>query len=132
MSHKRRGAALVESALTLPLFVLLWFSLFDMGWIMFFQQTMAYQARSAARYAAVNPGNLTAVQNLVLYNQTSGSGAGVLGLQAANVAVTRTGQGSTEDRINIVISGYQFTLITPGWAGAYTARPISVSIPVEN
>jgi len=130
---QRRGSALVEAALTMPLFIALLFSLFGMGWVMFFHQTLAFQARNAARYGAVNPGNLAAVKNLVLYNQTAaGSGATVLGLQAANVTVTRTGQGTSQDRITVLISGYQYTLFVLGWAGNYTGRNITVSMPVEN
>jgi len=104
-----------------------------MGWVMFFHQTLEFQARNAARYGAVNPGNLTAIQNLVLYNQTGGgSGAAVMGLQPANVTVTRNGQGTTDDRITILISGYQYSLFVPGWAGSYAGRDITVTIPVEN
>jgi len=99
---------------------------------MFFHQTLEFQARSAVRYAAVNPGNLTAIQNMVLYNQVSGTGPGVLGLQSSNVAVTRNGQGTTADRITIVISGYQYSLFVPGWSGNYTGRDITVTLPVEN
>jgi hypothetical protein len=32
----------------------------------------------------------------------------------------------------VTISGYQYTVITPGWAGSHNGKPITVSIPVEN
>jgi len=69
---------------------------------------------------------------MVLYNQTTGSGSGLLGLQASNVSVTRSGQGTTEDSITVTIAGYQFNFVTPGWAGTFTGRSITVCIPVEN
>src|ERR1044071_78319 len=129
----RRGNALVESALTVGLFLTFLFSIFDFGWTLFFHQTLVHQARTGARYAAVNPGSLDAAKNLVLYNQTTAGTSGIFGLQPANVTVTRNGAaGAIDDRINVNISNYQFVLITFQWAGSHTGRPINVSIPVEN
>jgi len=129
----RRGNALVESALTVGLFLTFLFSIFDFGWTLFFHQTLVHQARTGARYAAVNPDSLDAAKNLVLYNQTTAGTSGIFGLQPANVTVTRNGAaGAIDDRINVNISNYQFVLITFQWAGSHTGRPINVSIPVEN
>ena len=67
-----------------------------------------------------------------MYNATSGSGTGLFGLESANVNVTRQEPGTTSDRITATISGYQYTLITMGWAGAYSRKDITATIPVEN
>lgn len=123
---------MIEATLTLSLFLTVLFSLYDFGWVLFFHQTLVHQARTAARYGAVNPGDLTAIQNMAVYSATSGSGTGLFGLDPANVTVTRNGQGTTADRITVTISGYQYTLITMGWAGAYEGKTIAVTIPVEN
>ncbi len=128
----RRGSAMIEATLTLSLFLTVLFSLYDFGWVLFFHQTLVHQARTAARYGAVNPEDLTAIQNMAVYSATTGSGTGLFGLETSNVAVTRSGQGTTADRITVTISGYQYTLITLGWAGAYNGKDITVSIPVEN
>jgi type II secretory pathway component PulC len=123
---------MIEATLTLSLFLTVLFSLYDFGWVLFFEQTLVHQARTAARYGAVNPGDLTAIQNMAVYSATTGSGPGIFGLQTSNVTVTRNGQGTTSDRITVTISGYQYTLITLGWAGSYNGKDITVSIPVEN
>lgn len=128
----RRGSALIEATLTLSLFLTILFSLYDFGWVLFFHQTLVHQARTAARYGAVNPSDLTAIQSMAVYSATSGSGTGLFGLEPANVQVSRNGQGTTSDRITVTISGYQYTLITFGWAGVYDGKDITVSIPVEN
>jgi Flp pilus assembly protein TadG len=128
----RRGSAMIEATLTLSLFLTVLFSLYDFGWVLFFEQTLVHQARTAARYGAVNPGNLTTIQNVAVYSATTGSGTGLFGLEPANVLVSRSGQGTTADRITVTITGYQYTVITMGWAGSYNGKDITVSIPVEN
>jgi len=32
----------------------------------------------------------------------------------------------------VTISGYQYNLITLGWAGTYNGKTITISMPVEN
>ena len=130
----RRGNAIIEATLTLTLFLTVLFSIYDFGWVLFFHQTLVHQARTAARFAAINPTSLTAAKNIVLYNQTaSGSGPGILGIDPSTVSVTRNGTaGATDDRIIVTISGYQYQIITIGWAGTYNGKPITVSMPVEN
>jgi hypothetical protein len=73
------------------------------------------------------------IKNIVLYNSTTGSGNGVMGLSPSSVSVTRPGTaGGTDDRIAVTISGYSFVSLTPGYAGRKTGKPITVTIPVEN
>ena len=130
----QRGNALVEASLTLSLFLTAIFSLYDFGWELFVHQTIVHQARTAARYGAVNPGDLTAIQNMAIWGQTTpGTAASaIMGLQPANIAVSRTAQGTSSDTITVTISGYTYVLITLGWAGTHTGYPITVDIPVEN
>lgn len=133
MRREERGSVVVEASMTLVIFVTLVFSLFDFGFSLFLHEAYLNQARQGARYGAVNPSDLTAIKNVVLYNQTSGSGTGVLGLSPTSVTVARNGTaGATDDRIQVTISGYTFTFVTPGWAGNKTGQPISVTLPVEN
>ncbi len=126
-----KGAAVVEASLTLTLFLLILFSLFDFGYTLFLHQTIVHRVRAAARYGAIYPGDLNTVKNYVVYNQPTGSGPGMFGLEPSNVAVTRTGLGTTADRINLTVSNYRFTFVTFGYAGPKTGKPIMVSIPVE-
>jgi Flp pilus assembly protein TadG len=129
-----RGNAMVEMALTLTIFLTAVFSLFDFGWVLFFHQTLVHQARTAARYGAVNPGDLTAIRNMAVWSSPAqGTPAnGILGLQPSNVEVSRSGQGTNSDSITITISGYTYTLITFGWAGTHVGNAIKVNMPVEN
>jgi hypothetical protein len=135
MHRKSRcGSSLVESTLVLIVLLTLLFSIFDFGWVLFEHNTILHQARTAVRYAAINPGDLTAVQNVVLYGQATapdGDAPGLFGLHRSMVDVSRADEWTPEDRIVITISGYRYTLITPFMAGGFTGRPIKVSSPVE-
>jgi Flp pilus assembly protein TadG len=130
----QRGNAIIEASLTLTLFLTILFSIYDFGWVLFFHQTLVAQARSGARFAAINPTSLASAKNIILYNQTANvGGVGILGVDPADVSVTRDGTaGAIDDRITVTISGYQYQLITLGWAGTYNGKTIIVSIPVEN
>ncbi len=128
------GNAIVEASLTLMVFLIFVFSLFDWGVSLYLNQSVVHQARVGARYGAVHPDDLTAIKNMVLYNDTTARpGAGIMGLQASGVTVTRAGTPNTAtDRIVVNVKGFNFTWITPGWAGKHTAKAITVTIPVEN
>jgi Flp pilus assembly protein TadG len=132
--QRSRGSALVEATLVTMVVLSLLLSIFEFGYILFAHHTLLHQARVAARYGAVNPSDLTAVQNMVLYSQTSvpsGQPQGRFGLTRSMVNVVRSDAGTVQDRIIVTISNYTYTLILPFLAGSFTGRPIAVAIPVE-
>jgi Flp pilus assembly protein TadG len=132
-SHRRRrqlGATALEASLTLTLFLLTIFTLFDLGYVMYVHQTLAERARAAARYGSLNPTDSTGMKNIAIYYQTTGSGAGVLGLTTANVTAVRSGVGTTADRVTVTIQNYPFMAVWPG--RSQTGLPIIVTMPVEN
>jgi hypothetical protein len=135
MNKQRRGSSLIEASLVLLVFLTLLFSIFDFGFVLFEHHTLLHQARTAARYGAIQPDDLTAVRNIVLYGNTSAprnNPPGVFGLETSMVKAARVDDWTSEDRIVITVSGYHYTLITPFMAGKFTGRPITVSAPVEN
>jgi hypothetical protein len=77
------------------------------------------------------------MQNIVVYGQSSlpagksTGDPGIFGLVPSMVAVSRAGTGDPEDRINITLSGYRFSFVSPLIAGQYTGKAIRVSLPVE-
>src|SRR6266542_1713257 len=128
--EKQRGGSLVESTLVLLVLLTLMFYIFDLGYVMFEHHTLLHQARTAARYGSLNPSDLAAVRNMVLYGQPAapaGNPPGFFGLQASMVSVARQNSWTAEDRITITIQGYRYTLITPFLAGTFTGRPIAVA-----
>ena len=135
--RNQRGSAIVEASLILMLLVTILLGCFDFGFVLFQHQTLIGQASSAARYGAIYPSDLTAIQNMVLYGSPSvpaGNSAGapgIFGLTPSNVSVSRASSGTPEDRIAISVSGYNFTFIAPFIAGRFTGKPIQVSLSVE-
>lgn len=131
--HHQKGQALVESALTLVVFLALLIGIFDVGEILFVHQTLIDRARNAVRWGVVNPYDQTAMQNLVLYGATTpGDGqSAAFGLTSSNVVVTRPAAdvGKPEDRINVTIS-YSFNFFTGAFVqGATTGAS---SLPLIN
>jgi Flp pilus assembly protein TadG len=126
---RRAGTAIIEAALTLGLYCSIVFSIFDYGFVMYMHQTVAYRVSAAARYGALNPTDTTGIRNYVLYNQPTGTGAGLFGITTSNVTASRIGSGTTADRVIVTVTGFHYPMIAPGLSG--TAKPIAVTIPVE-
>ena len=124
------GTALVETALSLGLYTSIVFSIFDYGYVMYMHQAVAGRVQAAARYGALNPTDTTGMKNVVLYNSSTGSGTGIFGLTTSNVTATRSGSGTTADRVTVTVTSFQYPMISPGFSG--TAKAISSTIPVEN
>ena len=123
---------MIEATLTLMVFTVILFSLIDFGSVFFMHQTLVNRARAAARYGALHPDDVAGVRSYVLYNQPTGSGPGMFGVQMSNVTATRTGAGTIiADRMTVTVSGYSFGFVTPGNAGPKTGKAITVSVPIE-
>jgi hypothetical protein len=130
---REQGSAMLEAIMMLMLTLICVLSLFDFGFSLFLHESYVHEARLGARYGAVNPADLTAIKNVVLYNSTTGSGTGHMGLPPSAVTVARNGTfGGPDDRIVVTISGYNFTWLAPVTPGKKTGKPIVVTMPVEN
>jgi Flp pilus assembly protein TadG len=90
-----RGVQLVELAIVLPIFILLFGATAEFGRYFYEYTTLAKSARAGARYlatAAVNSTEDTTAKNIVVYGNSAGTGNPILsGLSTANVSITRSG-----------------------------------------
>ncbi len=113
--NRQKGGTLLESVLTLMVFLALFIGIFEVGEVLFVHQTLTDRARNAARWGAVNSYDATSIQNLVLYGATSQSEGQIpaFGLTAANVTISRPAAsiGTPEDRVVVTIN-YPVTLIS--------------------
>jgi Flp pilus assembly protein TadG len=133
--NRRRGQALVESALTLMIFLVTLIGIFDFGHLLYLHQALTNQIRHAARYGAVNFTDMTAIKNVVLYDQPAtpaDTRPGFLNLTPAMVSVTRENEGTSADRIVITITDYPFQLFSPWMARIQKMAKITAIAPVES
>jgi Flp pilus assembly protein TadG len=90
-----RGVQLVELAIVLPIFILLFGATAEFGRYFYEYTTLAKSARVGARYlatAAVNSTEDTSAKNIVVYGNSAGTGNPILsGLSTTNVTITRSG-----------------------------------------
>ncbi|MGI9666775.1 MAG: TadE/TadG family type IV pilus assembly protein [Acidimicrobiia bacterium] len=103
-----RGAALVEMALILPLFVLLVFGMMEAGWAFAQANDIRHGAREGARLAAVDHGDLTTIGREVCDRMDI--------TPAANTTVTLTAVMAVDS------NGDPIALGSPGAEGARNAQ----------
>ena len=90
-----RGIQLVELAIVLPLFMILFGATAEFGRYFYEYSTLAKATRVGTRYltnAAVNTTEDTKAKNLVVYGNTAGTGSPIIsGLATSNITITRSG-----------------------------------------
>ena len=129
-----RGAVLIETGLILIAFMFMLMGAFDFAQFFFVHQAIVDRARTAARWGAVtDPTNSSAIQNMVLYNQTTapaGATSGLFGLTADEVSVSTQGSGTDDYRLIVTIANYPVQMISPFIAGTHMGAYIRISIPL--
>src|SRR5215510_9344766 len=129
-----RGAVLIETGLILVVFLFMLMGAFDFAQYLFIHQALVDRARTAARWGAVNdPTNTSAIQNMVLYNQTTvpdGASSGIFGLTSSNVTVSTPGAVTDDYRLVVTITNYSYVMISPIIGGTHTGADIRISIPL--
>ncbi len=129
-----KGQALVESALSVTLFLVMLLGIIDFGQYLYFQQTLAERARAAARIALLDPSKTSDIKNFARFNTTTpltGAKPVLPGLTDTMITVTSADLGSPEGRVTVTISNYPITFLTPGLAGTITAPISTVTYPSE-
>ena len=133
--NRRRGAVTIEASLILPLFLIFWFGIIDLGIAFFIREAIVRQVHAAARYAIVNDYDVTKIANVLLHNDPNSTSGGTawFSLQAPTINIQLGGTAATNDRrVMISISNYQWFHFTPFFAGKYLGKPITVIVPVED
>ena len=90
-----QGIQLVELAIVLPIFILLFAATAEFGRYFYQYTTLAKATRAGARYlskAAVNSAEDTKAKNIVVFGNADGTGSPIIsGLTTGNVAISRQG-----------------------------------------
>jgi Flp pilus assembly protein TadG len=131
---RSKGAVFLETGLVFVIFAFMLMGIFDFAQFLFVHQALVDRVRSAARWGAVtDPTNTTAIQNMVLYNQSTTPAAGtpgVFGLTATMVSVTNQDSTTSDRRLVVALTNYQYQMISPLIGGTHSGPNIVVSIPL--
>jgi len=138
-SNSRRGAAMIEFALVVLLFLVFLFGIIDWSWAFFQQQTIMWGASDAARWAAANRVDQTSIRNIVLCGTPSCTGsatgmyqnATILGEHISTTDVIDSITTVTRYYVRVTVSGYQISLVNPMLSGTYTGKSIVATQPME-
>jgi Flp pilus assembly protein TadG len=124
---------MVEFGLIGTMFFILLVGIMDLGQALFLQEALLERARGAARWGAVtDPTNTGAIQNMVLYWQSTvpDGGRASFGLTPSMVSVSTVDAGTDNYRLVVQISGYSYMVLSPYLAGSYIGAPITVAVPL--
>jgi Flp pilus assembly protein TadG len=111
-ARSERGLQLVEVAIVVPIFLMMFGATAEFGRYFYEYTTLAKAARGGVRYLAVNTvtaGNDTIAKNMVVYGNPGGTGSPILtNLDPSQVVITRQGGSPIlPQMVTIQISGYQ-------------------------
>lgn len=112
-TQDERGLQLVEAAIVIPIFLILFAATAEFGRFFYEYTTLAKAARNGARYLTthfVTTDEITAAQNMVVYGSTTATGTPILpGLEPGHVTVTPAGgSGNIPATVTIMIEGYTY------------------------
>ena len=143
---KQAGQALIESALSMSVYLAFILATFNLAIVLFMFQSYSDRARNALRVCTVSAYDAattpTEIQNMILFNQktvpagTANADVGYMGLNRSNITVTPniTGPNDSSSRItvriaNVSYSTFSFAILGGSTSG--TGRAIEVSLPYE-
>src|ERR1043165_2410819 len=111
-ARDERGVQLVELAIVLPIFLVLFGGAAEFGRYFYEYTTLDKATRAASRYLATAPVNGTEdgrARNIVVYGNPAGTGTPIIsGLTTANVVITRTGGTPTlPQTVTVQIAGFK-------------------------
>jgi TadE-like protein len=112
-AREERGAQLVELAIVLPIFLVLFGAAAEFGRFFYEYTTLDKAARAGSRYlatAAVNGVEDSRARNIVVYGNEAGTGKPIVkGLTPANVVITRMGGVPVlPETVTVQIQGYKY------------------------
>ena len=129
-----RGAALVEYAIALSVFLVSMFAVIEFGRALWVHNALADAARRGARYAALHSAADAAdVKNVVVYGDPAGGSQAMLpNLTTTNVSVTYSGFGLNTGTVTVSITDYQFQFVVPIVGTTITMPAYSTTLTGEN
>lgn len=132
-TKRQKGAAFVDVALILSVFIFVFMGIVDFAQIMHTQQSLVERARNAARVGAVAGLSNDAIRNLIMYQTTSATGGtGAFGLTASNISIDRLNAGTAEQRLVVKIQNLDYKSFSPLINRVFKNMPVTVVLSSES
>jgi Flp pilus assembly protein TadG len=145
-ANNEKGAALVELAIGLTVFLTVMFGLIEFGRALWTHNALTNAARKGARYATLQcmPGDAkcptsgtadTRIKNMVVYgtdSPASGAKPVVNDLTTANVNLQYSNYGLGKGTVSVSITGYQFRFLLPLLPKTISMPSYSTTLVGEN
>jgi Flp pilus assembly protein TadG len=112
LKRRQKGSAMVESALTFLVFMVLLLGILDFGRMVWSYTLISYAAREATRYAMVRGTGTSHTASSDQIKAIVTSQAPGLGLDTSNTAVTFTPDQSPGSTVKVAVT-YNFTPLVP-------------------
>lgn len=136
--QRRKGSAMLESALVLTVFVFVLVGIVDFAQILYVHQSLTQRVRGVARDAVVEMLTEEQIRERIVYgNQPPDREdgimpAGFMGLKMQNVKAEILDRTYNEQRLKVEVNGVPITVVLP-FTGGRNARnlPLKVTIPLE-
>lgn len=114
-------------------------SVVNLGLNFFLIDALQDRASMAARYAALNPADVSGAKSMLLYgSQQAPLDSDVMApppafmdLDESSVTVQRLDANTPSDRIVLRINNPKLPMFIPGLSNSITAKPITATVPVE-
>jgi Flp pilus assembly protein TadG len=111
-TKEEQGIQLVEAAIVIPIFLILFAATAEFGRFFYEYTTLSKAVRGGARYLSSVPlteAEKTAAKNMVVYGTTTATGTPVLtGLDPSHVNITQSDNTVLPDTITLEVSGYTY------------------------
>ena len=111
-TRDEQGLQLVEAAIVIPIFLVLFAATAEFGRFFYEYTTLAKAVRGGARYLSSVPltdAEKTAAKNMVVYGTTTATGTPVLtGLDPSHVTITQSDNTVLPDTITLEVEGYTY------------------------
>ena len=104
--NPKRGQAMTEFALIVPVFILLVLAIFEFGRAFYIYSAIANAAREGARVGIVRPSDTNAIKNRAIEN------AVFVGLTTGDITVQCISSCSYDQKIQVTVN-YTFTSVAP-------------------
>lgn len=124
---------MLETTLIFLAFAGMMLAVFDFGQFLFINESLADRARYAARWGAVHdPSDTASITDVVLYYTPTPTDnqAPFMNLRPSNIVVSTIGAGTDENRLEVKITGYRYSVFSPFIAGTYTTGDIIALAPL--